>query len=49
MGLDNIEMVTVTEWHSGGGGRGCMFWGDECSVIGGDGERLLLKPYPAFS
>ncbi len=44
-GVDkHLEMLTVNGW---GGGEG--EWGDECSVNGGDGERLMSKRSPTFS
>ncbi len=43
-------MITVNEWCAGGKvgevGKG---GGDECSVKGGDGERLLCKLPPIVS
>ncbi len=41
-------MITVTEWGAGGMG-GVEKWGDECSVNGGDEERLLPNLSPTFS
>ncbi len=44
----HIEMITVNGWCAGGMGRVVSKWGDECSVNGGDGERLLYKLSPIF-
>ncbi len=41
-------MISVSGWGAGKMG-GVGEWGDECSVNGGDGERLLSKLYPTFS
>ncbi len=41
-------MITVNGWYAGGKG-GIGERGDECSVNGGDGERLLAKLPPTVS
>ncbi len=40
-------MITVSGWCEGGMG-GVWKWGEEGSVNGGDGERLLSKHFPHF-
>ncbi len=45
----HIEVITVNGWCADGMGGGIEIWGDECSVNGGDGERLLSKLSPTFS
>ncbi len=40
-------VITVNGWYVGGIG-GVWKWGDECSVNGGDEERLLFKLPPTF-
>ncbi len=43
-------MITVNGWCAGGKGGGVeKRGGGECSVNGGDGERLLSKLSPAVS
>ncbi len=43
-------MITVNGWCAGGKGGGVGQRGvGECSVNGGDGERLLSKPTPTVS
>ncbi len=41
-------MITVDVWCAGGMG-GVRKWGDECSVSGADGERLLSKLSPTLT
>ncbi len=41
-------MITVNWWCAGGMGRGVDKLGNECSVNGGGGERLLSKISPTF-
>ncbi len=42
----HLEILTVNGW---GGGGGVGEWGDECSVNGGNGERLMSKRSSTFS
>ncbi len=41
-------MMTVKGWYAGGG-EVLEGLEDECSVNGGDGERLLFQLYPTVS
>ncbi len=42
-------MITVIKWCAGGTGGSEEDWGDERSVNGEDGERLVSKLSPTLS